>query len=505
MTFKKKCSLESTDDPWCDSTKPRLITFDEIQQAQKTITPAMGVTPCIRSRLSEVTDMEVYLKLESFQKSGNFKERGARNAMLSLTDEEKRRGVVAASSGNHAQGVSINGRDLGIPVTVVMPISAALVKVEKCKEYGANIILHGNTIAEAKKFAIDLAKKEGRYYINGYDHPLVIAGQGVIGMEIFEQMATRVDAVICPIGGGGLLAGVSVAIKALSPSTEVIGVEAETCAGFLEALKHGKPTATKFEPSVADGLLVPKVGYNAFRTAKDKLDRLITVSEDLLDVAVLHLVEYEKIVSEGSGAAPLAAIYSGKLNHLRGKRVCLVVSGGNIDTSMLSRAMQRGLAVLGRYIKFSIFLTDRTGALADLTKFISELGVNIKEMDYERSFIKNDNYNAKVTVYCEVKDINAALLFKSAVERQYKHTDFSEFPCINIAKQITEFKNKKRPSVGKRTKLVRPNNGCIAKQSLLSAVMKKSVEQPKGISKKTSNSTSPLTKVSVIPKKRCKC
>lgn len=431
-------SADSTEDPWCDSTKPKVISYSEIQHAQKLISTPDGipVTPCIRAHLSDLMGTEIYLKLENYNLTGCFKERGARCCMMQLPDDMKKRGVVTASMGNHSQGVSYHGMKLGIPATVVMPVVAPRMKVNRCRRYGATIILHGNNMSEAKKRAREIAKEQGLAFINGYDHPHVIAGQGVVGLEILDQIGPP-DAVICPCGGGGLIAGVLVTMKEKSPKTEIIGVESVKCPAFSNAMQLGRPKRTVCSSSIADGLGVPKVGYNSVATCLGRLDHMLVVSESLINVCVLNMIEHEKMIVEGSGATPLAALLSGKLSHLKGKKVVLVLSGGNIDATMLGRVLERALVSLGRYTKVAVYITDRPNAQAELFEGITKIGVNIKHIHCERAWIPEDDFLVKVNLLCETMDIDNALELRKYLIDKYGRAEFPDFPNVCKAKALT--------------------------------------------------------------------
>src|SRR5438309_7681509 len=268
-----------------------MITFKDIQAACERIAGAVFQTACTRSiPLSEIAGTEIFCKLDSLQRTGSFKERGARNALAQLSPEQKKRGVIAASAGNHAQALAYQGRLLGIPATVVMPQYAPLIKVSNCQKLGANVVLYGKDFAEAKARACEIAQKEGLAYIDGYDDPAIIAGQGTVGLEILEQV-TDVDAVIIPVGGAGLIAGVSLALKSLRPQTEVIAVEADNVASFSAAIETGKPTRIALHPTLADGLAIPEVGANAFAIAREHVDRTVIVTEEQIAIAILRLIE----------------------------------------------------------------------------------------------------------------------------------------------------------------------------------------------------------------------
>ena len=347
--------------------------------------------------------MDIFCKFDNAQRTGSFKERGARNALAQLSPEQKKRGVIAASAGNHAQALAYQGKLLGIPATVVMPQYAPLIKITNCQKLGANVVLHGHDFAEAKAHAHKIADEKGLAYIDGYDDPAIVAGQGTMGIEIVDQIKD-VDAVIVPVGGGGLIAGVSLAIKTLRPQTKVIAVEAETVASFAAAMKAGKPTKISLQPTLADGLAIPQVGANAFAIASKHVDQTITVSEEQIAIAILRLTELEKTVVEGAAATPLAAVLSGKLPDLKGKRVVLLLCGGNIDPNILGRVIERGLVADGRLCRFTAVISDRPGGLAVLARQIANTGASVKQIIHERAFATADV--STVNVLCTVETRN---------------------------------------------------------------------------------------------------
>ncbi|RVE43911.1 hypothetical protein evm_011422 [Chilo suppressalis] len=306
-------------DPMCDKENPQKISFEDVSAAAFRIQSGIVKTPCVKSHMSGLYGMDIYLKNDFLQHTGSFKERGARNALLLLSKEAKARGVISASLGNHSQGLSYHAKLLGVPTTVVMPNVAPIMKIQKCQSFGANVIVHGNDMKEAKFHAMTLAKERGLTYINGYDHPHIMAGQGTMGLEILEQVPD-VDAVLVPVGGAGLLAGVATAIKHLNPHVLIYGVETEKCPSMEVALKNNEPTSVEIRSTLADGLAVPTVGYNAYRTVKPIMDKLITVNEDWIARAILRLVEQEKFVVEGGGAVGVAAIMAGLVPELASKK-----------------------------------------------------------------------------------------------------------------------------------------------------------------------------------------
>jgi len=381
-----------------------VITFQEIEAARERIAGAIYYSPCQLSiPLSEIAGMEIFCKFDNLQRTGSFKERGARNALAQLSAWQMKRGVIAASAGNHAQALAYQGRLLGIPATVVMPQYAPLIKVNNCQKLGANVVMYGKDFAEAKAHAHEIAAEKGLAYIDGYDDPAIIAGQGTMGLEIVEQ-AADLDAVLVPVGGGGLVAGVSLAVKTLRPQAKLIAVEAENVASFSAALEAGKPTKIALRPTLADGLAIPQVGANAFEIAHRFVDLAVTVTEEQIAIAILRLVELEKSVVEGAAATPLAACLSGKLEDLAGKKCVLLLCGSNIDPNVLSRVIERGLVADGRLCRFTAVISDRPGGLADLAAQIASTGASIKQVLHDRAFASSDV--STVNVLCTVETRN---------------------------------------------------------------------------------------------------
>jgi threonine dehydratase len=381
-----------------------LVTFQDIEAARKRIAAAVYYSPCPPSiPLSEMTGMKIFCKLDNLQRTGSFKERGARNALAQLSRDQQKRGVIAASAGNHAQALAYQGRLLGIPATVVMPKFAPLIKVSTCQQLGATVVLHGTDFGEARAHAHKIAAEKGLAYINGYDDPAIIAGQGTMGLEIVEQIPD-LEAVVVPVGGAGLLAGVSLAVKTLRPHVNVVPVEAENVASFSAALEADKPIKIAMLPTLADGLAIPQVGTNAFQIARLLVDLTVTVSEEQIALAILRLVELEKSVVEGAAATPLAACLSGKLEELAGRRVVLLLCGGNIDPNVLSRVIERGLVADGRLGRFTAVISDRPGGLADLAAQIASTGASVKQIVHDRAFASPDV--SAVNVLCTVETRN---------------------------------------------------------------------------------------------------
>jgi threonine dehydratase len=378
-----------------------VIAFADITAARERIRGGIYESPCVESiPLSQLTGAHVYCKLDYLQRTGSFKERGARNALLQLTPEERARGVIAASAGNHAQGIAYHGSLLGIPVTVVMPKFAPLIKVTNCRHLGATVLLHGADLSEARAHAEAVAQREGLTFIHPFDNAQVIAGQGTIALEILEQ-TPDVQAIVAPVGGGGLLAGIALVTAALKPDVRVVGVEPEHAACLSQALAAGHPVPVTLSSTLADGLAVAQAGAQAFEVLRHGVDRVVTVDEAAIALAVLRLIELEKSVVEGAGAAPLAAFLAGKLDVLKGLDVVLVLAGGNIDITILDRVIEIGLVADGRLTRFTVSISDRPGGLARLAQVIASTGASIKEIVHDRAFSGPDLSEVRVVCVAE--------------------------------------------------------------------------------------------------------
>ena len=378
-----------------------MITISDVEAARERIRGGIYESPCVESiPLSELTGAQIYCKLDYLQRTGSFKERGARNALLQLDPEARRRGVIAASAGNHAQGIAYHGALLGIPVTVVMPRFAALVKVTNCRRFGADVVLHGADLSEARSEAEAIAERDGLTFIHPFDNERVIAGQGTVALEVLEQ-TPDLQAIVVPVGGGGLLAGIGTVIKARRPDVQVIGVEPARAACLSAGLAAGRPVPISLAPTLADGLAVSQVGERPLEILRHVADRVVTVDEAAIALAVLRLIELEKSVVEGAGAAPLAAFLAGRLDELRGQRVVLVLCGGNIDLTMLDRVIEVGLVADGRLARFTVSISDRPGGLARLAEVIAATGASIKEIVHDRAFAGPDL--SEVRVVCVVE------------------------------------------------------------------------------------------------------
>jgi threonine dehydratase len=361
---------------------PGAVRPDDVVAARKLIRDVISETPVLYSRvLSEAVAGPVYLKCENLQRTGSFKVRGAYSRIARLSDAERARGVVAASAGNHAQGVAFAASQLGCAATVVMPERAPLPKVEATRGYGAQVVLCGTCVEDALSEALAYAERTGAVFIHPYDHPDVVAGQGTLGFEIIEQ-CPQVRTVVVPVGGGGLAAGVAVAIKDLDPTVGIVGVQAEAVAPYPASLAAGHPVSVQARPTMADGIAVSRPGDVPFGILSGLADRVVTVSEEGLSRGLVLCLERAKQVVEPAGAAGVAALLEHP--HDFAPPVVVILSGGNIDPLLLSKLLRHGLTAAGRYLAFRCRLPDHPGSLAKMLGDLADLGANILEVGHER-------------------------------------------------------------------------------------------------------------------------
>ena len=372
------------------STKParaaeRAVTLSEIHQAMSRIRDSIYLSPCARSEdFSQLTGNSVYLKLDNLQRTGAFKERGALNKLLTLTPEERSRGVIAPSAGNHAQGLAYHAGRLGIRAQICMPLTTPLIKVSATKGYGADVVLHGANYDEACEEAVRRSEQFGVTFVHPFDDEVVIAGQGTMGLEILQQVPD-IEAIVAPIGGGGLIAGVACAVKETNPHVRVIGVQPARLPSMKVAIAEGHPVTLSPAPTIADGIAVRRAGEKTLPLVQKYVDDIVTVDEEEIANAILLLLEHEKTLAEGAGAAAIAALINHK-TPLSGKKVAVLVCGGNIDVSLLSRIMERGLVKDGRLVRLRVHLPDYPGALHRLTGILAQHRANIVETSYDRAY-----------------------------------------------------------------------------------------------------------------------
>lgn len=378
-----------------------MISMDMLHDAQQVLAPVISRTPMVSTK-GIVPGCDFYLKADCLQKTGAFKLRGAYYKIATLSDEEKARGVIACSAGNHAQGVAYAARDMGIRATICIPEGAPISKIEATRSYGANVVLVPGVYDDAYAEAVRLRDEQGLTFIHPFNDYRIMAGQGTLGLEILEQLPD-VDAIFVPIGGGGLIGGLAYAVKHLKPACRVIGVQAAGAPSMAESLKKGEIITLSSVDTIADGIKVKTPGDLTFEMCRQYVDKVVTVSETEIAGAILSVLEKQKLVSEGAGAVGIAAAMYGKVD-LRGKTVCALLSGGNVDVTMLERIITRGLAKAGRTANFSTVLPDQPKTLATLLNIVSDMGVNVLEVNHERGNLKAPVGSCVVHLLVETRD-----------------------------------------------------------------------------------------------------
>lgn len=359
-----------------------MICMDDIFTAREKMSGMIHQTPLDFSKtFSNLSKNEVYLKLENLQKTGSFKVRGSFNKMLSLRKHEVEKGVIAASAGNHAQGVAFSSHLLNIPCTIIMPKGAPISKILATRQYGAEVELHGSVFDEALNYALDLKQQTEAAFVHPFDDQFIVAGQGTVGLEILAQLPD-VEAVVCPIGGGGLIAGLAMAIKEQKPDVLVYGIEALACPSMKQSLQSNKVVSIDSSPTMADGIAVKKPGELPFQIVQKYVDDIFCVDEMEIARTMLMMLERSKLLVEGSGACSLASLLYHKLP-LEGKKTVAVISGGNVDVSFISRIIERGMVEAGRFVHFSLFLKDKPGELEKLLGNITNLEANVLNLSLE--------------------------------------------------------------------------------------------------------------------------
>ncbi len=377
--------------------------IEKIYQARERIKGIISDTPfSYAPHLSDLSGCEVFLKKENLQITGAFKIRGAYNKIASLSDKERACGVVAASAGNHAQGVALSAREFGIKAIIVMPDSTPLTKINGVKHYGAEVVLHGSNYDEAYAYALELSQKNSATFVHPFEDEEVIAGQGTVALDILD-VCKDLDAVIVPVGGGGLISGMATAIKSINPNIEVIGVSASGAPALKESFEKKKPICSKSVRTIADGIAVRDTSEITLEYMLKNVDRFISVDDSEIANAILFLLEKQKLVVEGAGSVGIAALMHEKLTHLKGKKVAIVLSGGNVDVTLLSVIIEKGLLKSGRKMKVTVTLVDKPGSLMRFTQILEELNANIVHISYDRTSISLDYGDANVTVHMETK------------------------------------------------------------------------------------------------------
>ena len=380
-----------------------MIALKKIREAQERIKDVAVNTPfSYAPYLSEASGCKVFLKKENLQITGAFKLRGAYNKIATLTPEQRACGVVAASAGNHAQGVAYSAAAFDTKAVIIMPESTPLTKIDGVKHYGAEVILAGANYDEAYAYAIEYGEKNHLTFVHPFEDEEVMAGQGTVALEILDK-CEKLDAVLIPVGGGGLIGGMASAIKALSPDTEIIGVSAKGAPAFKNSFDLKKPIDSTSVRTIADGIAVRDTSPVTLANALECVDKIISVDDEEIASAILYLLEKQKLVVEGAGAVGVAALLHHKLDHLKGKNVAIVLSGGNMDVTLLSVIIEKGLLKSHRKMKVTVTLVDKPGSLMRFTQILQELNANIVHIAYDRTSISLDYGDANVTVHMETK------------------------------------------------------------------------------------------------------
>jgi threonine dehydratase len=379
-----------------------VIGLDDIREARKSHRGKLEPTPIFPARALSGDGRQVWLKAENLQPTGSFKIRGALHRVSRLGEDERRRGVVAASAGNHAQGVAMAASLEGVPATIVMPADSPVIKMEQTRSHGADVQFVDGGIEEAVALAMELRREKGLTFVHPFDDPLIQAGQGTAGLEILEGRPD-VEAIVVPVGGGGLIAGISVAVKEQNPDVRIFGVQAEGADPASRSLADGRRVRLKIASTMADGIRVREVADSTFQVMRRHVESVVTVSDEEISRAMVHLLERSKLVVEGAGAAGVAALLAGRLPPDLGRTV-VVLSGGNADTNLLSRVIQRGLTAAGRYVQIQVQIPDRPGYLRKILAVVAERRANILDINHDRSGWRVPLGDVQVELLLETRD-----------------------------------------------------------------------------------------------------
>lgn len=385
-----------------------MITLKDVEKAYENIKDSVKKTPLMECpTLDEIVEAKVLLKLENLQRTGSFKVRGAINKIMNLSDEEKAKGVIASSAGNHAQGVALGAKAANIKATIVMPANAPVSKVSATKSYGARIVQHGDYYDLAYQKALEIQAAEGLTFVHPFNDNYTMAGQGTIALEILEE-APDIDAIFVQVGGGGLISGIAVAAKSINPKIKIYAVEAEGAASLKTSIEKGELVTLEKCKTIADGIAVARIGDLPFEVAKEYIDEVITVTENEIAKSILFLLEKSKVVAEGAGATALAGLLSAKID-IKGKKICCIVSGGNIDVNNIEKIVNRAQILEGRRLRFSVNLTDVIGEVDKITEILKAQKVNILYLNQSRYALDLDINEQKLTVVVECMDKNHSL------------------------------------------------------------------------------------------------
>lgn len=391
-----------------------MLTLDRVYKAKRVLSEVVRETDMILSK-NLCPNSNIYLKTENLQITGSFKVRGSYFKISQLSDEEKEKGVIACSAGNHAQGVALAATKNGIKSLICLPDGAPISKVEATKRYGAEVCMVKGVYDDAYKKALELKDEKGYAFIHPFDDPDVIAGQGTIGLEILDQLPDA-DAVVVPIGGGGLIAGVAYTIKQINPNCKVYGVQACGAPSMEQSVNDGKIETLEKVQTIADGIAVKTPGNLTFDLVNKYVDGIYTVSDDEIALAILTLIEQEKLIAEGAGAVPVAAVMNGKIPDIDGKKVCCLVSGGNIDVTILSRVIERGLKMGGRTANITIALSDKPGQLMGVSQIIAQLGANVVSVNYDSTDLDMNITDCYLNIGVETRDYQHIAQVKQALK-----------------------------------------------------------------------------------------
>ncbi len=391
-----------------------MLTLDNVYKASRVLKGVIRQTDMIYAPNIK-KGANIYLKTENLQVTGSFKIRGSYYKISQLSDKEKENGVIACSAGNHAQGVALAATKNGIKSIICLPDGAPISKVEATKRYGAEVCMVKGVYDDAYNKAIELRDKEGYTFIHPFNDPDVIAGQGTIGLEIIEQLP-EVDIVVVPIGGGGLISGVAYTIKQINPNCKVYGVQSIGAPSMDTSIKKGKITTLSKVQTIADGIAVKTPGDYTYELVKKYVDGIITVTDDEIALAILTLLEQQKLISEGAGAVPVAAVLANKIPDTKGKNVCCLVSGGNIDVTILSRVIERGLKMGGRKANITIALSDKPGQLSDVSRIIAQTGANVTSVSYDSTDLDMNITDCYLRINVETRNFDHINTIKKALK-----------------------------------------------------------------------------------------
>ncbi|XP_049877863.1 L-threonine ammonia-lyase-like [Pectinophora gossypiella] len=407
-------------DEFCDPDNPKILKYEEVSEASALINPYIQRVSLLSSHSSKKFAINLHYKCENLQRTGSFKERGVINALLHLPLDKKKLGVVVASLGNEGISMSYYGAKFNIPVIIVIPTSVQINYTQRCHSYGAKVLVQGSNLAEAMRYARGIARDKGLTYINSRDHPHMLSGYGTLASEILQEMPS-VDAIMVPIGTGGLAAAVSSVVKHLKPKCLVYGIQPETTPTFFKMLQHSdnEPVLVVNKPTMADSTSVTQIGVNSFAMVQPYLDKMLLVKEEWIARAMLHMFERQKMVVEGAAACPLAAILGSLVPELKMKNVVMVLTGGNVNNLLYSRCLERGLSAEGRLVKFTVGIQDNTPSQKQLLNLLASGGYDLIHQFQTHKWLDYDEYKLEMCLVCAAKHLEHALELKRIIDRAY--------------------------------------------------------------------------------------